>query len=226
MLRAPALAATLALASAAVHADLVRIDYTVAFDREFNHLTAVTLPLAGQTANGSIVFDTDAVLSTSTDAFRTVVLFDATSTWDYAGYPLPLATPADTLALTFYLSGSSAGQLGVEGHLDAIWSGSPGSHERAQNLTLNGSFAPLADPANPTAAEILAAVQTTVGQPPTAFYGNHRHSAADVGTLAYSDVTGTVTVTAVTAVPEPKQWLLLGAGLAVMALPAMRRRRD
>lgn len=230
MLRPTLLAATLALASAAAHADLVRIDYEVAFEREFDHLNAITTPLDGQTATGSIVFDTANVQSTATDALTTVMVFGAASTWDYGGYPSPPVPPAtgtDTLALTFYLSGPFAGTLGVQTDLDASWSPSPGlTHELNQSITLSGSFAPLGNAAAPTAAEILAALQGTIGQPPTAFYGDHRHSSADVGTLAYSDVIGTVTVTAITAVPEPRQWLLLGAGLAAMALPMLRRRRD
>lgn len=225
MLRPTLLAATLALASAAAHADLVRIDYEVAFEREFDHLTAVTTALDGQTANGSILFDTADVQATSTDALSTVVVFNATSTWDYGGYPTPPSTTGDDLVLTFHLSGGWAGQLGAQGNLATTWSPSPDlTHELGQNVTLNGSFTPLANPAAPTTAEILAALQTTIGQPPTAFYSYHKHSSIDVGTLAYSDVIGTVTVTAVTAVPEPKQWLLLGAGLAAMALPVLRRR--
>ncbi|MBI5335323.1 MAG: hypothetical protein HZB72_12180 [Burkholderiales bacterium] len=227
MLRPTLLAATLALAGAAAHAELLRIDYQVAFDREFDHLGAITTDLTGQTATGSIVFDTANVQSTSSDALSTVVVFGATSTWDYAGYPTPPSTSVDNLALTFYLSGGFAGQLNGQGNLGTTWSPSPGiTHELGQNITLNGTyFMPLSNPASPTAGEILNALQTTVGQAPTAFYSYHKHSSADMGTLAYSDVIGTVTVTAVTAVPEPQQWLLLGAGLGAMALPLLRRHR-
>lgn len=217
MLR-PALLATLLAATASVQAAPTRLDYRVDFSREFDHLAGVTTDLSGQSAFGSITVDAAAMLTTSSDGTVTTAVLPAHASWVYPGYPMPPSNDTDTLTLTFFISGPYAGTVSLQSDVDATWPSGPGlTHEARQTVNLGGSFAALSNPLSPSAAEVQAALQSTLGGAAGGFLAVHKVSSADMGTLAYSDVLGTATVTAVTAVPEPSAGWLLGAGLLALA---------
>lgn len=203
MLR-PALFAAALVAACSAQAAEVRLDYRVDFNREFDHLAGITTDLTGQSATGSITVDTGSLLTASSDGNITTAVLAAHSTWSYPAYPVPPTNDTDKLTLTFFLTGPYAGTVNLQNDLASTWPAGVGlTRDGTQAINLGGTFSALANTTMPSAAEVLAALQSTIGAPAGGFLAVHKVSSADVGTLAYSDVLGTVTVTAVTAVPAP-----------------------
>lgn len=219
-----ALTATALAAASAVHAAPISIDYRVDYQRAFEHLTATTTDLSGQSATGRITFDTANLLASTSDGIsQTLVYASDTTLAPYSPFPVPPSNTGDTLTFTFFLTGALAGTVSVQSGVAIAWTTPPGQdHERAQTLNFGSTFGAL-NPAAPTTAELVSVLQGAAGTPGAAF-GLYRLSSLDTGTISYTDLLGTATVVNVSAIPEADTLSLSVAGLACVVSLARRRR--
>lgn len=220
-----ALIATALAAASAVHAAPISIDYRVDYQRAFEHLTATTTDLSGQSATGRILFDTADLLASTSDGISQTLVYASETDWaPYSPFPVPPTNTADTLTFTFFLSGALAGTVSVESGAAAAWSTPPAlDHERVQTLNLGSTTFGALNPAAPTTAELVSVLQGAAAAPGGAF-GLYRLSSLDTGTISYTDLLGTATVVNVSAIPEADTLTLTVAGLACVVSLARRRR--